>query len=157
MAILGKELSQLMPHEIELLKEAASALARCGENLENSLAQLREAEASLDHFGPDGRKPRVQEERATGGSSAIPAADLCSKSSRAVSAGTEVDLKDSGTESAGRGINLRSHAVQQYRLARDRAEEALYTYLVQREAIGLRTHAFVWNTYPMPPLRKTTN
>jgi len=50
MALLGKKVSELLPAEVEFLKEAASALRREGEKLEEALGVLREAEERLDAF-----------------------------------------------------------------------------------------------------------
>lgn len=47
MFLLARKLSELSPADIELIKEAAGALARCGERLEKSLRQLRSAEELL--------------------------------------------------------------------------------------------------------------
>ena len=48
MFLLARKVSELSPADIELIKEAAGALARCGERLEKALGQLRSAEELLD-------------------------------------------------------------------------------------------------------------
>ena len=48
MFLLARKVSELSPQDIEFLKEAAGALARCGERLEKALGQLRLAEELLD-------------------------------------------------------------------------------------------------------------
>ena len=48
MFLLARKQSELSPADIELIKEAAGALARCGERLEKALGELRSAEESLD-------------------------------------------------------------------------------------------------------------
>ena len=48
MFLLARKLSELSPADIELIQEAAGALARCGEKLEKALRGLRSAEDRLD-------------------------------------------------------------------------------------------------------------
>jgi len=45
----------------------------------------------------------------------------------------------------------RDEALARYRLARARALDARRTLIIQREAIGLRTHRVVDQQYPEPP------
>ena len=61
MFLLARKLSELSPEDIELIKEAAGALARCGERLEKALQQLRSAEELLD-FCPNDRMLSSREE-----------------------------------------------------------------------------------------------
>ena len=58
---LPTKIAELSPADVELIKEAAGALARSGEKLEAALRQLREAEELLDLF-PDSRTPSTLEE-----------------------------------------------------------------------------------------------
>jgi hypothetical protein len=46
--LLARKVSELSPADIELIKEAAGALARCGEKLEKALRELRSTEELLD-------------------------------------------------------------------------------------------------------------
>ncbi len=46
--MLARKLSELSPADVELIQEAAGALARCGERLEKALLRLRSAEEILD-------------------------------------------------------------------------------------------------------------
>jgi hypothetical protein len=48
MFLSARKVSELSPQDIEFIKEAAGALARCGERLEKALGQLRVAEDLLD-------------------------------------------------------------------------------------------------------------
>ena len=50
--MLARKLSELSPADIELIREAAGALARCGEKLEKALRHLRWAEERLDSQSP---------------------------------------------------------------------------------------------------------
>lgn len=106
MGILDKNIREMTPIDVELFREAASALARSGERLEEALAFLRESEMSLQ---------------------------------ASLAEGTASDI---------------SGARETYRKAWQRAERARYAYIVQREALGLRTHRFVDRFYPMPPERR---
>lgn len=106
MGILDKNVREMTPIDVELFREAASALARSGERLEEALASLREAEMLLQASLSEGPAPDRQE------------------------------------------------ALKAYRKAWQRAERARYAYIVQREALGLRTHRFVDRFYPMPPQRR---
>jgi hypothetical protein len=60
MFLLARKVSELSPQDIEFLKEAASALARCGERLEKALGELRSAEELLD-LGSNTRMPSSRE------------------------------------------------------------------------------------------------
>ena len=126
MGLIGKKVSEMTPEEVELLKEAAQALARCGERLEKALKHLSEAETHLDATLNAYNK------------------HLCSSTG-----GPDIqgDIKRSLEE------NLKD-AVTSYRKAWKKAEEARYMYIVQREAIGLRNHRFVDEVYPLPRFRK---
>lgn len=65
MGLLGKKLSEYTPQDLELVKEAAGALARSGERLEKALACLQEAESLLEKSGHEEREAyRVAWERA---------------------------------------------------------------------------------------------
>jgi hypothetical protein len=46
--LLARKTSELSPADIELIQEAAGALARCGARLEEALGKLRSAETVLD-------------------------------------------------------------------------------------------------------------
>lgn len=48
MFLSAKKVSELSPADIELIQEAAGALARCGARLEKALRKLRAAEEDLD-------------------------------------------------------------------------------------------------------------
>ena len=61
MFLSARKVSELSPQDIEFLKEAAGALARCGERLEKALGQLRSAEALLD-LGLNARTSSSREE-----------------------------------------------------------------------------------------------
>jgi len=61
MFLLARKASEYSPADIELIKEAAGALARCGERLEEALRQLRSAEALLD-LGSKKRTPSCRKE-----------------------------------------------------------------------------------------------
>lgn len=105
MGILDKNIREMTPIDVELFREAASALARSGERLEEALALLRESEMLLQASLAEGASPGI------------------------------------------------SNARETYRKARQRAERARYAYIVQREALGLRTHRIVDRFYPMPSQR----
>jgi hypothetical protein len=61
MFLLARKVSELSPQDIEFIKEAAGALARCGERLEKALGKLRSAEELLD-LGSNTRTPSSREE-----------------------------------------------------------------------------------------------
>ncbi len=61
MFLLARKTSELSPADIELIKEAAGALARAGEKLEKALRQLRAAEDLLDLHADD-QTPSTREE-----------------------------------------------------------------------------------------------
>jgi len=61
MFLLARKTSQLSPADIELIKEAAGALARSGEKLEKALRQLRSAEELLDLCPNNGTRSSMQE------------------------------------------------------------------------------------------------
>ena len=61
MFLLARKVSELSPEDIELIKEAAGALARCGEKLEKALRQLRSAEELLDLCPNDGSSSSLEE------------------------------------------------------------------------------------------------
>jgi hypothetical protein len=61
MFLLARKASEYSPADIELIKEAAGALARCGERLEKALGKLRSAEELLDP-GSNARMPFFREE-----------------------------------------------------------------------------------------------
>ncbi len=127
MSLLEKKVGELLPQEIELIKEAASALARCGEKLEKALQQLQQAEGLLDD------------------------------DSMAQGTGNESVSKQVLPSSPFHGEApppTPTEAMAQYRKAREKAETAHHTYLIQREAIGLRNHRFVRRIYPLPPKRR---
>ena len=48
MPLLGKKLNEISPEDLELIKEAAGALARYGQKLEKALSHLRATEEILD-------------------------------------------------------------------------------------------------------------
>jgi hypothetical protein len=52
--LLARKTSELSPADIELIKEAAGALARCGQRLEKALRELRSAEELLDQDPSNG-------------------------------------------------------------------------------------------------------
>jgi len=54
MFLLARRLSELSPADIELIKEAAGALARSGERLEKALSELQSAEELLDQSPNNG-------------------------------------------------------------------------------------------------------
>jgi hypothetical protein len=62
MFLLARKASEYSPADIELIKEAAGALARSGERLEKALRQLRSAEELLE-LGSNTRTPSSREER----------------------------------------------------------------------------------------------
>jgi hypothetical protein len=103
---LKAKIAELSPADIELIKEAASALARAGEKLEQALRQLRAAEELLDLYRENGNPSSRQE------------------------------------------------AIEQYRIAREKAETARYVYIIQREAVGFRNHKFPDRIFPLPPARE---
>ncbi len=61
MFLLARKTSELSPTDIDLIKEAAGALARSGERLEKALRRLRSAEEFLD-FHLDTSPSSVREE-----------------------------------------------------------------------------------------------
>lgn len=61
MFLLARKTSELSPADFELIKEAAGALARCGEKLEKALRQLRWAEERLDLCPNNGTNSSLQE------------------------------------------------------------------------------------------------
>ena len=58
---LPAKVAELSPADIELIKEAAGALARSGEKLEAALRQLRAAEELLDLCPHNGTPASLQE------------------------------------------------------------------------------------------------
>jgi hypothetical protein len=61
MFLTARKLSELSPQDIEFIKEAAGALARCGEKLEKALRRLRSAEELLDLFPNNGTRSSREE------------------------------------------------------------------------------------------------
>lgn len=61
MFLLARKTSELSPADIELIQEAAGALARSGEKLEKALQQLRSAEELLDLHSDNGTRSSLQE------------------------------------------------------------------------------------------------
>lgn len=57
MFLSGRKVSELSAQDIEFIKEAAGALARCGERLETALRKLHSAERALDLGGDDEAPP----------------------------------------------------------------------------------------------------
>jgi multidrug resistance efflux pump len=57
---LARKAKELSAADIELIREAAGALARCGERLENALRQLRSAQDVLESCGGSGSSSRRQ-------------------------------------------------------------------------------------------------
>ncbi len=51
-------------------------------------------------------------------------------------------------------VGERARLLHAYETARSRAERARVMLLIQREAIGLRTHAIVDQVFPEPPRRR---
>lgn len=68
MFLLARKAAELSPADIELIREAAGALARYGERLENALRKLRSAEDVLESCvrtgSPSARQEAVERYRA---------------------------------------------------------------------------------------------
>ena len=63
MFLSARKVSELSAQDIEFIKEAAGALARCGERLEKALRKLESAERTLDLVAEHG--PPFSREEAT--------------------------------------------------------------------------------------------
>jgi hypothetical protein len=127
MSLLAKKTRDLSPQDLEFIKEAASALARCGERLEKALGKLGSAEEHLDRCMKNRTCVRPRRERGP-----------TSNNPRKQNPSPDTHLEQ---------------AIRQYQKAWRQAEKARYVYIVQREAIGFRNHKFADRIYPLPPLR----
>ena len=126
MSLLGKKLNEISPEDLELIKEAAGALARYGEKLEKALARLREAEEMMDTFFS---KLPQEEDRSRKGP----------------------PLEGSPDSSP---LSILEETIERYQEAHQQAEQARYKYIVQREAVGFRNHKFADQLFPLPPKRR---
>jgi len=127
MSLLGKKLNEISPEDLELIKEAAGALARYGEKLEKALARLRAAEEMMNRFFWSS----LHKEEGM------------------------IIYNDPPLGSPERAaLSSLAEAIELYQKAHQQAERARYKYIVQREAVGFRNHKFADQLFPLPPKRR---